>query len=619
MRAAAAGRVLVLLVGLMLAGGALGSSVAVAKPDSKPDKAHHAKKADHGPGRPSLGASVRPGGLVVLSVRADRGTRVVVRDGGSTVAAGRATGSFQSYSFHTSGGSHTYTARATDRKGRTSPTARLTVYVDTTPPPLGRLAVVPGTPEDSRSSVTFDTDVGTGFTVLVDGKQVSHGTTRKPHAEILVEAADGRHRVRLELRDAVGNVTSGSRSLTVDVPRLTVAVKVVSRPTRTVQLLQVRSTPNATAGVVRMPNGDAQPFPLTHGRGTLRLRLQDGTYEGVRIAVRDPQGRTGSSAVDAVVDATAPRLTVTPEESLAADGRFGATISTDEGAEVSWRLVGAGSRVVDTGTFEAGARGRLVERDVEAGSYRIEVTATDSYGRATTARAVSRVAVDPPPPVGLYVLLVALGLAVAGGGYALVRRRSARSAVDEGPGQDGATRARRDALVALLDVAEQGHTGPVPDLPGVGLLPGERPLHVTSARLFETAGDDGRRVTLQAYDGHLVVTDLRLAFVAGEQWNWWWSLVDAPQHDAAGRVLLRRHDDPAWSGLECADPVTTRLVLDLAMAPAGETREALLADVRRELDELESAHPWLAAPATTGLVPVQRASEEQREGSAARP
>src|SRR4051812_33083480 len=158
------------------------------------------------PRRPRFGHALSGlRGLVRIPVRAEAGSRLVVRSGSRTLATLTATGAQQTITMHATTGSHLYRAVATDSAGNTSTVGTIRVHSDATPPATYHVTLQPGSPTDSRTAFAVDTEPGTNYELSIDRRTVQHGVTVNGAIEKALTLPDGPHRFRLALRDEVGN------------------------------------------------------------------------------------------------------------------------------------------------------------------------------------------------------------------------------------------------------------------------------------------------------------------------------------------------------------------------------------------------------------------------------
>ena len=642
-----------LLAGVLLTSGPMLGAVATAAPAAsqppslapdkpgKPDKPESAKPGKPGgdkPGKkkrkpdrtapavPSVGGtSSGPNGYVSVSVSAEAGSRVVVRAKGSgVVAVGYGTGGYSSVGWNTSTGNHVYTVRAVDGAGNASRSATFSAYADASPPALRGVIAEPGNEKDARTRVSFTTDAGSTYRIVSGGKLLRRGTTGTERVRERVDLGNGGHRVTVEVRDKVGNLRSAWDGVRVDVTSLRVRADVVSKATNGTQVITVKATPNARRAVLKLPGERTERVRMRYGSGDLKLKLEDGTYEGGTVRVRDSQGRIGRVKVpELVVDTTPPRLQVKSDPDAASEGTLGLQVTADEGDEVTWQLLD-GNDVVDDGSYTSDGVERTLEEDVDAGEFRLAVSATDDFGRTTTDVTTTRIGTDPMP-LGLITLVVLGLLALVGAvaaGARLLRRHppawglrakrrlaattatvSARArAVAMIPQQRRAQELvedewyRRDEELTALLAAATGQAAPGGEieLPEVGPLPHEQVFYTAAARLFE-AGASTSDSSVVTVEGELVVTSMRIAFVArGAQRDWWRPLVEELRHDGDDLTLVKRWHDDAWTGFEYDDPELTRMYLDLTVAEQHGTKDAFLERVQLLVDRHRAERPSVA-------------------------
>ena len=549
------------------------------KPKPKPDK-----KAPPAPqvGTPQQGAE----GRITVTIGTENGAQVVVRESGSVVAEGRASGGSVTLSWTAETGTHDYVARATDKAGNTSKPSSFSADADADPPPLKGVVWTSGTREDTRTTVQFRTAAGSGYRVLVDGSVLAEGTADAATVKRWLDVADGDHSVTVEAMDEVGNVASRDRQLAIHIPSLAVTAELTSKPTTHVQVLRVSATPNARTGTLSMSGAPSREFTLQGGKAEVKLRLPDDTYGGLAVTVRDSQGRRGVGKVDAfVVDTTPPVLSIDTDSRAAAGGRLKATVRTEPGVVVRWRLVDPSGVTADSGSFTAREKETTFSRDVDAGTYDLEVVATDTFDRAVTKTAQTHVATDPTP----IWLIVLTGLGVAVGGILLVfllpllikwlfglvsprvRHRRERRRLEAA---DLARREHQAERVAAHD-AWEGRASVISDflygvtagwdvgsLPGFEPRPGEIVRHMTVATAYESQGH-GPADHVTTAEGALVVTGQRLVLVGDDHREWPLEDVRDLVHTGDDEsVLHHAGDDERWTVLSYGEAEITRLHLD---------------------------------------------------------
>ena len=574
------------------------------KPKPKPDKT--------APGAPVLGTPVvEPKGVVKLPIRAELNSQVLVKERQQVIAEGRGTGATKTFTWTARNGSHHYTVTATDKAGNRSDPASVTVKVDSKAPKVHSFKVRAGDASDSRSFATFETDAGATYDLLVDGTSVAHGTAAKKPIRQLLDLPDGTHRVSLEVSDSVGNERTADREIKLKIPELKVSASLETEATDARQVVTVETTPNTKSVELRIPGEKTQTIPMKHGSGRVAFTLSDGTYDSAKVVVRDTQGRGGTEELpEFKVDTTPPALTVTGDDAAARKGKLEFTVTSDEGAQVSWALVEPDGQQVAAGRYAADGHAQTITRDVGKGDYQLKVAATDIYERTTNREMSAQIAADPWP-MWLLPVLVAVGVALAGVVLLLLvrlwrrlaggvrRRREARQLkrgytprrlqLAEYKEAERQWRHRYDALSTLLRVAENGVNGLLALMPGVTLQSDEKLLFTTQALLIDTAGEGA---TMQALDhGELVITNKRFAFAGEQRRDWWCAHMEDMRHEGTDVTMIKVSDSESWSGFSYAEPEVTRLYLDLAWAELRGEREEYVASVGRGLRDLELQKP----------------------------
>ena len=551
------------------------------------------------PARPVLGdAGVGPGGRVSLPVIAESGSSVVVTESGSVVASGTGYGGYASVGWTASHGTHTYTVTARDGAGNRSRPARTTVAVDAVPPRLGAVRLFRGSSEDPRTRLGFRTDAGSLYRVLSDGRQVASGSTDRPAVQRLLDLANGRHRIEVRVRDAVGNARIAARPVVVRIRDLAVTTRRTSDPTQGTQAVRVRTSPTARRGVVRLPGQDPVAFVVRRGAATVELDLPDGTYRDGTVLVRDARGRSGRERLPRLtVDTTPPTLDVAPDPGAAADGMLQAAVSTEAGATVRWRALDSDGDVATSGQVALEDGEGTLSADVDKGDYRLVVVATDTFDQATKARSSARVAEDPWPTVVVAALwaLLALGLVAAATGLVLLVRRARQHGSVVRRATATVTRVVRERLRAFLGPVPEGDAAatfaallepepeprserqapriPFPRLAsrsGGALPPDDQVFHRTPVRVYETAEEREDGPVLGSRPAELVVARDSIALVDDRTGDVWSCRVAERAHVGDDTTMVLPAGGSGWFGLVYADHEMTRLALDLVAADTGE-------------------------------------------------
>jgi hypothetical protein len=590
------------------------------------------------PQRPTLGeASTEPGGTVELDVLAESGSALVVREGAEVVASALATGENQTLSWSSATGPHTYLVIATDAAGNVSDASPLTLNIDATPPAAGKLEVTSGTSRDSRSRWSVVTDPGTAYELIVDGRTVAEGSAKSRTVSEYVELADGRHDVRVELRDAVGNLRTLTDSVTVDIPTLWVAAKDVSEANSTERQFKV-AAPVGTRGFLRIPGAGNEKFELTDGRAEVTIDVPEGSFEAPIVIVADDFDRKGTTELAPFeVDLTAPALEVAAVAGAGERGAVSAAITAGEGDTVSWRLVDARGLVALSGEFVADGTEQSLERKVAEGDYDLEVTATDANGNESVERLTASVASVPlinPDVVPALVITLALWVLVGTAVYLRRRGRRVRALLGRGVAklmgrrskrallvaeheqavadyqeqlavfevEDQAWQQRRDHLTRLVTLA-QGNSVEVPATEIV-LADDETAFCALPATLVELRKEEGAEVLVEVEAGQLVVTDTRVAFAGTETRDWELADLESIRHLENDRTLMKVSARETVSGVAYADADLVRLYLELAMAERNGTTRSVLMMLQQGVRQHELRRPQ--APAPVGPAPVTR-------------
>ncbi len=562
---------------------------------------------------PAVGdALIEPEGKITIPVVAEAKSHIELKEDGSLVTQARATGQSQNLTFNTSNGKHTFLITATDKAGNTSQPATVEIDVDAIAPRYKNFTVKAGNTKNTESLITFTTEPEITYSLLVDGKEVTAGTTpatgRKP-IEWPLDIADGRHPVQLDLEDGTGNTTTGTRTLVVKIPQLAVSAELLTDNTDDTQVIKVTATPGAR-GVLKIDGEDPVGFTTSEdGTAEVRLPLEDGTYDGPTVTVKDEHGRRGSTLMsEIVVDTTPPVLDIVPDEDAASQGKLAVSITADEGSTVEWKVIDTAGTEVTAGKFVSDGNAQSVASDLDEGSYDFVVAATDLYDRATEKTVGLDIASDPIPTstivlaaIGLLLLLaalVAIALRLWRRHKNKVRERKAvrpvkvtKEVVAAYERAEAAWNVRHRALSRLEAVArgEVPHDIAVPM--NFELLPDELALWTANARLLSVAESGGEEVALETGSGQLVVTTQRLGYVGSMQRDWWFSMVERVRHLDHERTILQLEDTTGWSGFAYDDAQLTQQYIDVAVAGALGSQDEYHGVISRGLRDHEMRRP----------------------------
>ncbi|HEV7827073.1 MAG TPA: hypothetical protein VGP02_19450 [Mycobacteriales bacterium] len=570
-----------------------------------------------------------PGGLVRVSVRAEAGSRIVVREGAREVRRVRATGATQLVTFRAADGLHAYSVTATDAAGNVSgASGDFTVTTDRTPPVLGALTAQAGTPESEASVLRFTTDPLTAFTVSVPGEAVATGGRADGDgaAEAVLWLRNGRHTATVSVRDEAGNVRQARAAVRVDVAAPALGLRRTSDDGATPVLFEVTAPPRST-GTLAVGSGEPVTYRLdeTATSAVLSVPLSEGRYAAPHATVTDWAGRRAQATAAAfVVDTTSPRLGVVRDAAAAAHGRIRVAVTAEEGAAVVLAAGRAG-----TEEFVADGAAHEVTLDAEDGSYPVTVTATDPFGNRSER--TMRVRVTHPATAGeilagLLCLALVLGLPLGAGivlwrrrgriGAWLARRRSAaehrtarlrydaevrahqetlRRHHDAGARYAADHRAwegRRAALAALLGTAEH-ERGAVPSNPSLKLRRGERVYAEFPGGMLELRRPRGVDEWQVVQNGTVTLTGERIVFTGQSRREWAFEKLVALHHPAPGHTHLTvaNRQNPSGIAYGGPDPDRIRLLVDLAAADCAGRREDVVAAARRALAQHDGAEP----------------------------
>ena len=563
------------------------------------------------PRRPTFARAVSGArGLVTLPVRAERGSRLVVRSSsGREVANVVATGGLQSLRFRAGTGRHVFRATATDAAGNRSAAGAVSVVSDATPPAAAGFEIGEPSASDSRTSLAVTTADDTRYRLSVDGTTKARGRATDGEVAKSLDLPDGRHVVTLVLVDAVGNARTISRALDVNVPKLSVLLTSASTANTGDQIFHVVGTPGAR-GRITVPGVQAKQFVLGVDGADVRFALTDRIYTGVQASVIDRVGRRGAAGLGRfVVDTRSPRIGVRTVRRYLERGAFAASILAERGSRVSWRIRDEGRKIVASGAFVATDRAHLVKRAPEEGTFVLEASATDEAGNES--RSDPSEVVVPPQPLSsgdilttLAVLLVLLVLGLLGlwwwwkSRHTRAERRrfrllekarrelAARHARDLSVYEerlrvyaaDREAHARIDAAWTdehrriESDVALARTAQPRPATPAVvaefKLRKDEQVFHSGQCTLIDTRSRQGSAHLEAVEAGRFVITTKRVAFAASKRRDWAFEKLERLRH-TPGQTVLKVGNRQKWSGLAYADGQSIAVLIDVAAADSG--------------------------------------------------
>ena len=596
------------------------------------------------PRRPAVGRPIAgKRGLVRIPVTAEAGSRIIVREADREIARARGSGSRQVITFRALDGVHSYVLTAMDSAGNLSDTsADVSVTADAVPPVLTSMTAQPGTSRSEASVIRFSTDPGTAFTVTVPGQPhaVRGRADETGGAEATLWLRNGRHTATVVARDVAGNARTQMVALPVAISRPALRLTRTSEDGDSPTVFTIAAPPRST-GSLRIGTGGAIPYRLddTSVSTTVSVPLPDGRYPPVQATVTDFAGRRAAATAEAfVIDTVSPTLTVDADSRGAAVGRVALTITAEEGAEVVVDAGRAGSH-----RFTATSSPRSLAMDVDDGTYRITVDATDAVGnrvqrsltvRVTHPLTVGEVILALVCLVFLLAVLIAAGILLwvqrhritmwlerrrATAAERAVRRRYARdvAAHQQALSRYGESRrrfqlahqaweARRGVLAALLRTAEHDHgETPATPLPALAKAKrGERVFMEFPADLLEVRRPRGFDELHVVQTGTAVITTDRLVFLGKTRREWSFAKLVDLTHPFAGQSVLTVSNRQKPSGVAYGGPDAERirLLIDLAAADFDGARDRVVGAVRAQLvnhDRSEPAAPSAPPPPPT--------------------
>ncbi|MFF5974512.1 hypothetical protein ACFY7C_23625 [Streptomyces sp. NPDC012769] len=580
--------------------------------------------------KPGTGA----GGKVTVSVTAERGSRIEVRDANDAVVAkAAATGSAQRISFTAEDGDHTYSVVAVDPAGNSSvPSAEFTLTTDATKPTAHTLAAAPADRATAAVSVSFTAEHGTVYDIRVAGRKdrltgtvAAGGTVREE-----LWLPNGRHSITATVRDSAGNATVLTQQAVVDLHDFRpVVTHDAAYRTRT-PVLRVTG-PRGGKGTLTVGGARHDIVLDTYGRADVPVSLIDGNHLA-QVALADPFGRRGAARSKAfTVDTAPPPLALTYDADRARYGDAVVRITGEKGARVLVESPGAPPRrAILTGVPED------VLLQMRPGRHVVTVTATDRVGNTTRQTIGLDVSDEWTAGEIQRLVLWCLGVLalVAVTGVLLWRRRraivvryarwreAARVAAEERAVRaraEGTRRAReayerdlsgwrreRDRLRQLRDLAvnqsaeEYAHG----DFRWGRRKAGEKVLLVCTASLVEVRTRQGVHFTDRTESGEIAVTNLRVLFQGiTKRREWEYGKWLRHDHDAAASQTLitvanrQRTSGVAYPPVEAE---RVRLVIDVALARARGEHPDEVERIRGRLAEHERRRPVEPAEAQGG-------------------
>lgn len=157
---------------------------------------------------------------MTLLVTAEQGSTIRVTTECATLASANATGASQEVPVALPGeGRWRLGVVAADAAGNVSPSASVTVTVDTTAP-AADLEIVGPTPDEPRTRVLILGESGASWDLVVEGSSTlrEDGRLSGDEEEAFPELPSGEWRFALTVTDAAGNAETAEEIVVIDVP-----------------------------------------------------------------------------------------------------------------------------------------------------------------------------------------------------------------------------------------------------------------------------------------------------------------------------------------------------------------------------------------------------------------
>ncbi|MEX2256955.1 MAG: hypothetical protein WEC34_16085 [Acidimicrobiia bacterium] len=201
--------------------------------------------------------------------------------------------------------------------------------------------------------------------------------------ELAFDLPVGVHALSIVAVDGAGNasppLSSNATYSAPSAPRLSKLRGTEAAPLR----LKVLGAPNDLAHVV-LSDGQVVDVRMdSSGDAEVEFVVADGGYTVDALAV-DRRGTASAVSHLAVkLDTVAPRLSLKVIKKAAEDGELRLRVHAEEGSRV--RIVSKKAKV--SKRFRSGSTAKVVEKDIDEGTYRVKVTATDAAGNTTVRKA----------------------------------------------------------------------------------------------------------------------------------------------------------------------------------------------------------------------------------------
>jgi hypothetical protein len=197
----------------------------------------------------------------------------------------------------------------------------------------------------------------------------------------------GAHALSITAVDGAGNVsgalTTEEAYLGPTAPRLRKL-----RPSERASLrLRLRSL-NAASARVSLSDGQVVEGLFDDGVLVAEFEVPDGKYSVDAVAADSHGALSRRSLLDVSVDTVAPRLSIKINKQKAEDGELNLAVRAEEGSKV--RVLSAKAKLKKR--YRAGSSAKRFIRNIDEGTYRLRVIATDAAGNVMTRRATLTIA-----------------------------------------------------------------------------------------------------------------------------------------------------------------------------------------------------------------------------------
>nr|WTB34994.1 hypothetical protein OG781_40980 [Streptomyces sp. NBC_00830] len=591
------------------------------------------------PDRPrAKSAKAIAGGRVTVTVTAEKGSRIEVRDAeDSVVSRATATGSAQTVTFKAKDGDHTYSVVAVDSADNASEASEaseeFSVTVDASRPEAGKPALTAADAVTGAVQVSFDAEAGAQYEVNVEGRKEQLSGTVGDDGMVRgsLWLPNGSYRLTAVVRDEVGNRTRTETAATVSLDKLRPQVHVEPPVGGGTTQVEVTGPPGA-AGIVST-GGESEPVRLdSDGRAAVSLSVDDGSHH-VLVNLNDAFGRAGTgSSGTFTVDTIPPALKLAYDTERAKYGDVVLTVTGEEGARLA--LSGAGEKR----TVTLGAERRTFRWHAAPGNHRLIARLTDAHGNINRTDLTLHVSDDWTAARIRNALLwtagVVLGLVL--GGFLLWRRRraviawwarrreNARVAAEQRAArvrvarQEADARRRREALRRAQQAYEReladwqrtrgrlaadhefvrqlrGTEYRAADFRWGARKRDERVLLIASASLVEVRTRQGVSHTENTWVGEIAVTDKRVLFagVAGRREWAYGKWLHHEHHEGAAQTLITVSNRQKTSGVAYGygEAPQVRLAIDVALAQAQGRHGEVVHGARAALEAHDRKRP----------------------------